>query len=484
MLAPTSPKTIKKILLISPPGKITVTTEGSRERKLAVPPLGLAYLAAQLMHDGYEVKILDVLIEGYENEVTDGPTITYGLSDDDVKQVIADYSPDLVGVSCLFSNRGKDSVNICNLSKQVFPDVPVVYGGQHPSGLPELVKHDSVDYIIYGEAETAFTNLVECLNDNGDLKQVPQLVMQEGDSYWKSPVQLYPDVHKIPFPAWDLVNLEKYWSAGLAEYEVNEGGLHKFMVMIASRGCPHVCEFCTSPLMTNRNFRRRNIEDIIEEIKLYRDKYGVREIHFWDDNFFVSKPWVKRLLGALVQELPDIAFQVPSGAEVNAIDDEMIDLISQAGFKKLFLAIESANQDVQLERVDKKVKLDRVSSVIEKVKNRGIITEGSFMVGFPGESKAQIDHTFQRATELNLDRISISIVNPLPGTPLYDECLEKDLLYDDFDCENIRWSNENIRLPDTERGYLAKRRREVWENYMKNRINIEEYERQNITTEL
>ncbi len=475
---------IQRILLISPPGKITVTPEGSRERKLAVPPLGLAYLAAQLRNDGFEVKIIDSLIEGYENEMVDGLTITYGLNDQDIIRGIADFKPDMVGVSCLFSNRASDALHLGELSKQVFPDVPVVFGGQHPSGLPNLVREKAVDFILFGEADLAFTKLIRCLNEDGDLKQVPQLVMQEGDSFWKSPVQLYPEVDEIPFPAWDLVNLPKYWSAGLAEYEVNSGGLNKFMVMISSRGCPHACEFCTSPLMSGRKFRRREIQDVVDEIRLYRDQYGITEVHFWDDNFFISQAWVKKLLRAVIDAFPGMAFQVPSGAEINAIDDEIIDLIAEAGFKKLFLAIESANDDVQLARIDKKVKLDRVSEVVEKVRRKGIITEGSFMVGFPNETKAQMDNTFQRATELGLDRISISLVNPLPGTPLYDECVDENLLHDDFDVQNIRWSNENIKFDEVDRGYISRRRREVWESYMKGRIDIEEYEQQNITTEL
>ncbi|MBT5033998.1 MAG: radical SAM protein, partial [Rhodospirillaceae bacterium] len=215
----------------------------------------------------------------------------------------------------------------------------------------------------------------------------------------------------------------------------------------------------------------------------YRDTYGVDEIHFWDDNFFINKKRVKKLLKALVENFPDMSFQVPSGSEVNAIDDEVIELLSQAGFTKLFMAIESLNPDIQEDVIDKHVDLARVPDIVEKLRVKGIISEGSFMVGFPGESKAQIDHTFDTASKLGLDRISVSIVNPLPGTPLYDECIEKDLVYDDFDPQNVRWSTENIKMEEVDRGYISKRRREVWESYMKDKIDITKYETQNIVTD-
>ncbi|MBT4702826.1 MAG: B12-binding domain-containing radical SAM protein [Rhodospirillaceae bacterium] len=474
---------VQKIMLISPPGKITVTDEGSRERKLAVPPLGPASLAASLLQHGYEVDILDVMMEGYENEQSNGNQILYGLSDDDVRKRIADFNPDMIGVSCLFSNRGLEAQNLCRLAKETIPDAFVVFGGQHPSGMPQLVIDENIDCIMYGEADRSIIELVETLNTGGDLRDVKQIILQDGDTYWKSPKNDYPDPKELPLPAWHLVGLDKYWNAGLADYEINLKSQQKFLIMMSSRGCPHACYFCTAPMMSDRRFRMKEIPQVIEEIQHYRDTYGVDEIHFWDDNFFINKKRVKKLLKALVENFPDMSFQVPSGSEVNAIDDEVIELLSQAGFTKLFMAIESLNPDIQEDVIDKHVDLARVPDIVEKLRVKGIISEGSFMVGFPGESKAQIDHTFDTASKLGLDRISVSIVNPLPGTPLYDECIEKDLVYDDFDPQNVRWSTENIKMEEVDRGYISKRRREVWESYMKDKIDITKYETQNIVTD-
>jgi radical SAM superfamily enzyme YgiQ (UPF0313 family) len=157
--------------------------------------------------------------------------------------------------------------------------------------------------------------------------------------------------------------------------------------------------------------------------------------------------------------------------------------MAKAGFKKLFMAVESANEEIQANQIDKKVKLHRITGLVSKLREHGIISEGSFMVGFPGETKEQIDNTFKRAQEFGFDRISISIVNPLPGTDLYNEVVSKDMLHDDFDIQNIRWSMENIKLDGVERGYLERQRRAVWLEYMKDRIEIEKYERQNVSSD-
>lgn len=475
---------IKKVMLINPPGKITVTEHGSRERKLAVPPLGLSFLGAVLRKAGYEVEILDVLIGGYEQEHIDGNVILYGLTEEQIRARIRAFDPDFIGVSCLFSNRGKEALRLCEIAREERPDATVVLGGQHPSGSPQLVNKPGIDFLMYGESEIALPELLEALNTGGDLVKVSQLVMKKPDGgWWKSPQMRRPDVDLLPYPAWDLVDLEKYWKVGLSDYEINEEGEKRFMVMLSSRGCPHDCCYCTAPMMTERKYKYRQMDDIIKEIRLYAEKYGTREIHFWDDNFFINTRRTKDLLKALTVALPGMAFQVPSGGEINAIDEELIDLMAAAGFKKLFMAVESPNDEIQAEYVDKRVKLHRIRKLVEKLRTVGIISEGSFMVGFPHETKDQVDATFRKVTEFGFDRISISIVNPLPGTALYDQCVREGLLYPDFDPQDVRWSMENIKLDGIPRGYLGTMRRKVWSEYMKSRIDIKRYEKQNVASD-
>lgn len=474
-------KKIKKILLINPHGKITITKEGSRERKLAVPPLGIAYLGAQLLKHGYDVEVLDIMLEGYENEIIQSEnSVIYGLSFEDCKKKIQEINPDAVGISCLFSNRVQEVLQVCEIVKEVSSQIGVILGGQHPSGMPELILNKNIDYILAGESDLTLIDFLNKVNNNEDIRTVEGLILEDNNSFIKIDKKNYPKVEDLPYPAWYLFNLEKYWDISMSDYEVKDGHTKKFMVMITSRGCPHNCYFCTSTLSSGRVFREREIEDVINEIKLYKEKYQIDEVQFWDDNFFVNKKRLKKLLRRLIEEFPGMSFETPSGTEVNALDDEVIELLAKAGFYKIFLAIESPNEAIQQEYIDKKVTINKIPQVVQKIKDAGMIAEGSFMVGFPQESKKEIDHTFNIASQFGLDRISFAIVNPLPGTELYDECLEKGLLYDDFNPQNIRFSNENIKIEDIPRGYISKRRREVWLEYMSDKIDVEAYEQEKL----
>jgi radical SAM superfamily enzyme YgiQ (UPF0313 family) len=192
-------------------------------------------------------------------------------------------------------------------------------------------------------------------------------------------------------------------------------------------------------------------------------KYGVEEIAFLDDNFFVSKPRVKKLLKLIAKEFPNVLFHVPGGTEVNALDHEMIDLLAEANFFKVLIAIEAADQSVQNSLIDKKVKVDRVPETIEYLKKKGIETRALFMIGFPGETRQQIQKTVDLAKSLDVDDFYISIVTPLPGTPVYDECLQKGLFVDGFDVNKHRYSAAQIKLPDTTPEELEQIRRDVWQ---------------------
>jgi len=470
-------KNINSFLLINPHGKITVTKEGSRERKLAVPPLGIAYLGAQLQKNGYDVSILDIMLEGYENEINqDEYSIIYGLSFEECKSRIEKINPDAIGISCLFSNRAEEVLKICEIAKEVSSSIHVFLGGQHPSGMPNLILNKNIDYILTGESDYTLIDLLDKINNGSSVKDVEGIVYEENKIVKRADKKRYPEVESLPYPAWDLFNLEKYWAIGMSDYEVGSKKIKRFMVMITSRGCPHDCSFCTATLSSGRIFRERAIDDVIQEIKLYKEKYNIDEVQFWDDNFFVNAGRLKKLLKALANEFPEMSFETPSGTEVNALDDEVIDLLAKAGFYKIFLAIESPNEDIQKSSVDKKVKIDRIPSVVKKIQEAGMIAEGSFMVGFPNETKRHIDNTFNVAKDFGLDRISFSIVNPLPGTKLYKEVEEKGLLYDDFNPQNIRFSNENIKIDDIPRGYISQKRRDTWLQYMNDKIDIEAYE--------
>jgi radical SAM superfamily enzyme YgiQ (UPF0313 family) len=470
-------------LLINPPGKVYVYPDGSpAHRKHCTPPLGLAYLAASARDAGYTPHIIDILAEGYSHEEFDAPFLVYGLPWNAIRQRVIDFAPDVVGISVLFSTVIREALEIARKIKEIFPDVPIVFGGQHPTGAArEVMAYPQVDYVMLGEADLSFPRLLDALNGRVPLKDVPALVYREDGAIHNTMDSVAPvvqgngwfyfhrkdsgiplDLDDLPMPAWDLFNFSNYWNTDV-RYGGGDVARNRFIVMATTRGCPHACTFCTSPLNSGyKAYRKRSIESVIKEVRWLVETWGVEEIHFVDDNFNVGKAHAKKLMQRFIEEFPGILFSATGGTEVNAVDEDVADLMAKSGFYRVQLAIEAGDQDVQNASVDKKVNISRVPRVIEMLKSRGIEVRGLFMIGFPGETRQQIQRTLDLARGLDLDDFYISLVTPLPGTPLYDECLEKGLFTENYNMNDVRYSFSSIKLPDVSTQELESMRRTVW----------------------
>ncbi len=474
---------ISKVLLINPASKVHIYADGSpAHRKHCTPPLGLAYLGANLLRTNYEVEVIDAVAEGYQNEWYEAPFLYYGLDDETLLARIEASAPDIVGISVLFSNIIREVNELCRRIKDRFPDLPIVLGGQHPSGAPvEVMKNESIDYVMTGEADISFVNLLDALNGGRPIDEVPACHYRDGGEVKNTMANVKPavqgdgwayynrkdagiplDLDGLPLPAWHLLPMEAYWQT-----DVRIGGgdcqRERYAVMMSTRGCPHACYFCTSPLASGfKGYRRRSNESVIEEIRWLRDEFGVQEIQFLDDNFFVSKPRVKTLLAAIAEEFPGMVFGTPGGTEVNALDDEVIDLMAKANFYKTLLAIEAGDPTLQEALIDKKVRVHEIPQTVERLRSKGIETRALFMIGFPDETRDQIGRTVKLAQSLDIDDFYISLVTPLPGTPLYDECVERGILVEGYDLNNIRYSTASLRLPDVSPDELEDIRRSVW----------------------
>jgi anaerobic magnesium-protoporphyrin IX monomethyl ester cyclase len=268
--------------------------------------------------------------------------------------------------------------------------------------------------------------------------------------------------------------MEAYWQSVVRTGGGDAIG-QRYAVMLSTRGCPHVCNFCTSPLQSGyRAYRKRELESVIEEVRWLIDTYGVDEIQFVEDNFFVSKKRVKDLLKILASEFPDTVFWNTGGVEVNALDEEMIDLMAAANFHRAILAIESGDPDMQEAAVDKKVKLDRLPKIVSYLQEKNIDLKALYMIGFPGETRAQVERTVEFALNLGVLDFNLSIVQPLPGTPLYDECLSKGLFIEGTTVNNLNFGKSNIRLPDLTPEELEDIRRSVWRQAYDKRMVLEQ----------
>jgi len=365
---------------------------------IITPPLGLGYLSAYLKRSDVETKIIDALMED--------------LSEDDLVRRIVSEKPDAVAITCLTAFYNET----VSLSKKLKDkNLRVIIGGVHPSFLPYGTLVDTgADYVICGEGELPLAELIRSKFKKkikgayaaGDLKKEPS-----------SPVMadIVEDLDRLPFPDWEQMNPKRYTKAphGLLVRNFPIG------VVIATRGCPYECTFCSSPNFCSRRVRFRSPENIVEEIKYLVEEFGVREIHFEDDNLTMKKEHTDKLCRLIIENGLDISWACPNGIRADKVDRDLVRLMKQSGCYFFSYGIESANERI-LQKAKKKVSLKAIERSIRMANSEGISTQGFFVFGLPGETKKTIEETISFAKRTKLARAQFAILDVLPGSELWD----------------------------------------------------------------
>jgi anaerobic magnesium-protoporphyrin IX monomethyl ester cyclase len=440
-------RTVKRVLLMFPPTRL-----GKELLPRLMPPLGISHLAA-VIRDDYEVLIYDATAEGFDN-VVDLPRgfRRNGVSYDTIRELIEEWKPDFVGMTCLFSSVWPVIRDVCDIIKDVDPGILTACGGCHPSFLARecLDEADNLDFIVKGEGEYALRDLLSTLNDGGDLLTVNGLAFRDestGLVQVNEKVGYIPDLDALPYPARDMLNLELY-----------SGGIHhgiaethrKVAVMYSSRGCAAKCIFCSSVEFWGHDYRYRSAESLLDEMEFLVDTYGIEEIQFEDDNLTQNKKRAKDIFQGMIDRglHEKLQWCTPNGIALWALDIPLVRLAKQAGCYQLTLAIESGNQQVVDNIIHKPLDLDKARDLAHEIKGLGLDTNAFFIIGFPGETLDDIRDTFAYANELDLNSACFFIAQPLPGTRLYDISIRNGYLPEGFRFEDATYSRGVISTPD------------------------------------
>lgn len=287
-----------KILLINPPNSI--------DQKAAFTvnlfqPLGLAYIAATLEENNYQVKILDALAEGFDQERVQGERKIIGLSDSEIKKKIKKFEPNIVGISNLFSFQSDEAHRMSNLVKSVDSKITTVVGGSHPTIQPEdILKNKNVDYVIRGEGEYAMLELVRAIEGKKPVVSMKSLSYRDNKGRIFNNARSEPIKHldNLPFPARHLLPMDKYFEAA-KKGRVIDGLIacgKKRTSITTSRGCPFTCTFCSVHLTMTRSWRGRSPENVLSEIKEFVDMYGIQYFDILDDNFTLIPARAKKFV--------------------------------------------------------------------------------------------------------------------------------------------------------------------------------------------
>ena len=417
-----------RTLLINPP--LTGSTMAHVE--MITEPLGLAYIAAVLEQNDYEVDILDALALGNEQRVLlpDG-RVRIGLTEEQIAKHTRDYAPDIVGIACGFSVYAADSHRIAQCIRQTCPGAMIVFGGAHATVSPESVLKDgNVTLVVKGEGELTFLELVKCIEAGKPYTHIKGTVTRDNGQnvIHNEPRENIKDLDQLPFPARHLLPMEKYFDFQRKGKVLYRYYMRKPMAnIVTSRGCPYNCVFCAVGTIWGRTWRGRSADNVVEEIKFLVNEYGIKEFTPWDDNISIKKERLIKICQGIIDNGLDLSWATPNGIYLPSMDKEVLNWMIRSGYYRITFGLESGSEET-LNYIRKKISPDKVREVINACNKLGIWTNATFIIGFPNEQIDSIRATMRAPIDYGLDYANFFIAQPYEGTDLYRDFEKEGLL--------------------------------------------------------
>jgi len=407
-----------KIMLIIPPSSMKQRYGEFEAVGSLYLPLGLACIGAIGKAANHQVKVIDSEILQY--------------SYDDIRREIIEFSPDLVGMSTFMSTIDY-CYRIAGIAKEVNQKIKVVMGGSHATTHPqEAIGNPDVNFVVVGEGELVFKNLVKSIDEESDCSRVNGLVWKNNGTITINKKQdLIENLDEIPFPARELFPMDRYHSSAQLR---GRRTLH----LVTARGCPFRCSFCSSPLSFGRTIRYHSAERVIQEVKILIDEYKMDGMQFYDDVFTINR---ERVL-AICDLLQKVNIKVPWScfARVDRVDQELLRRMKEAGCYQIFYGIETGIPRL-LDLIKKDFDIEEIKECFKLTREAGIEIHASLLLGLPTETVEESYQTFNFIIDLDPDYVQWEKYNPIPGTELYQLALKSGrLLTTDrtkFDC----WSS-------------------------------------------
>jgi len=380
------------------------------------PPIDLAYIASYLRNE-VEIKLLDA------------NGLNLGWSD--VEKEVRSFQPDIVLYKTSPTTIAYDA-KTADIAKSVDKNILTILDDAHiVPYLPEktLEKFKNTDILVRGESEKTVKMLISAIKGKKSLKNVTGISFRENDKVVNTlPTPPFENLDELPFPAYDLLPIKQYNSITFARKS-------PFMILVSSRGCPFSCDFCIVGGSTiwrgsGKGWYSRSAKNILDEMELLVNKYGIKEIYIFDETFTVDKKRVLDVCNGINDRKIKVSWSCNS--RVNTLDDEMLKCMKSSGCWNILFGVESGSQEL-LDNIHKGIKIDEIKNAFKLTKVNGISASASFMIGLPGETWETVEKTLQLALEIEPDFCQFVITTPYPGTRLYDYVKEKKYLIKDYD---------------------------------------------------
>ena len=411
-----------KVLLINPPQ----TFYPGSEQPAGNLPIGLMYIAAVLQKANVKVEILDAFMAGMFQE--NGDAISVGMTFDQIKQEVSSRKPDIVGISGPFTCQIENSIKIAYLTKDVNPNIWTITGGPHVTLVPKefLEEAKSVDIAVTGEGEYTMVDIAQAFEGKKQLSNVQGIAYrQDGKVVVNSTRPLIENLDELPYPAYDLVDMELYLNPKQIGYRSFQD---RAISMITSRGCPFNCCFCAVHLHMGQKFRAHSAEYVLNHIQFVVDKFRVKNVFFEDDNLTLDIKRFEAICDGIIERKIKIGWETPNGVRADCLNLELLKKMKQSGANSIFVGVESGDQQILDNVICKSLDLNRVVEFAKNAKQIGLKTGAFYIIGFPGETKANMQRTVDFALQLKRDYdvgMHLFMATPSYGTKLYEDCKAK-----------------------------------------------------------
>ena len=424
----------EKVVIIRPP----VVRPKWNYVNLTTPPIGPAYVAGSLRQAGFEVSFIDAIGEAIEQVLpTSEELMLHGLSFDEiVSRIPSDCR--FIGISIQFSFEFPESRRLTEHIRKSFPNAFLFAGGEHVTALPEeTLQETELNAIVLGEGESKAVELIKTvLEQNSSSSQSNSIdynLSEIAGICWKDPQtqkiiqnktgKRIQQVNQVAKPAWDLIPLEAYLSRNLG-FGVARG---RNMPVLASRGCPYQCTFCSSPLMWTTEWKARTPDDLLEEIEEWIRVYQVDNFDFYDLTAIIKKDWIIEFCQKILERNLQFTWQLPSGTRTEAIDGEVAKLLYQSGCRNLSYAPESGSPRV-LKRIKKKIHPSKMLKSLRACVREGLNVKTNIILGFPEETVTDVFHSYWfiiKMAAVGAQDLAVWCFSPYPGSEIFTQ-LQKE----------------------------------------------------------
>ncbi len=368
--------------------------------------MSILYLGTILHRNGYKVNIVDAQIENAEKRL---------------RSLV--HKSQYIGFSTMTS-QVKHAIELSDFVKSIDPEIPIVWGGVHPTLFPrQTISDPSVDYVIYGEGELTLLELTRHFEGKKRLPDIRGLVYLENGDIRINPGRPYLDLNALSPPAWNLLKMDEY----VKDFMIAGTNYGKSLPVHSGRGCPFRCTFCINTVLEMKKWRPLSAENMVNEIKTLKDKYGLDYIKFVDEIFFINRHRTEEFCRMMIREKLDVLWHATSRAEFfsDYLKDGLMRLAKNSGCSVVAMGIESGSQKI-LDMMKKGITPEQAIRAVKRCDKFGIRPMCSFMIGLPHETRDDIDKTLSLIREIKKTSPSAVVIGPqpyrpYPGSELYNE---------------------------------------------------------------